>query len=198
MKKGSGRKKVLAIVIACLAVLVVFAVFFSIDYSNSHDVIWLGKYKGLTVSADGAESPEAALVGVIVQRTKFGRALDQKMDERFDKTWKYFVDEATYFQMSFDAYLTTYYKTDEESFRKVVRESAEASVREEAVLLAIAERESITVTDEEFDSALPGLMEAAGYTDEIAFSRSVNYEDLRKQMLMERVTEFLMKENTVQ
>ena len=194
---SSGKKKVLIIAIVCFAVLTLFGVLVFLDYSNSHEVVWLGKYKGLKVSSSGADSPEDALLGVIVQRTKFGSALDDKIEQKYDKTMKYFEDEAEYFKLSFAEYLKTYYQTDEEAFRKSVRSTAEEAAKQEAVLHAVAERESIQFTEEEFDAILPELMEAYGYTDETLFSRSYNFTELRDEQLLKKVTKYLMEQNTI-
>ena len=196
-KTTGGRKKVLTIVIVCLAVLVVFGVLVLLDYSNSHEVVWLGKYKGLKVSAEGADSPEDALLRVIVQRTKFGNALDDKIDAKYDKTMKYFKDEAEYFKLDFAEYLKTYYQTDEEEFEKTIRSSSEDEAKQEAVLRAVAEKESIRFTEEELEAMLPELMEAYGYTDETLFSRAYNFADLREEQLFKKVTQYLMEQNTI-
>ncbi len=194
---SSGKKKVLIIAIVCFAVLTLFGVLVFLDYSNSHEVVWLGKYKGLKVSSSGADSPEDALLKVIVQRTKFGSALDDKIEQKYDKTMKYFEDEAEYFKLGFAEYLKTYYQTDEEAFRKSVRDTAEETAKQEAVLRAVAERESIQFTEEEFDAILPELMESYGYTDETLFSRSYNFTELRDEQLLKKVTKYLMEQNTI-
>lgn len=195
--KKSKKRRILIVAAACLAVLAVFAVLVYLDYSGSHEVVKLGRYKGLTVSASGEDSPEDALVKAIVGRTIFGRALDRTIEEKYEDTMDYFAKEAEYFQVGLEELIEKYYNADPEEFRRTARSTTEETVKQTAVLHAIAEKENIELTDGEYEDAIPMLMAAHGYTDREQFLREIDVTALRDELLQEKVIYFLMEQNTV-
>ncbi|MBP5463387.1 MAG: hypothetical protein J6Y20_14875 [Lachnospiraceae bacterium] len=197
MKKSNKKRTILIVVIACIVVMAVFAVLVYLDYSGSHEVVKLGRYKGLTVSASGADSPEDALVEAVVKHTIFGRALKQTIEDKYNDTMNYFESEAEYFQISLEEHVEKYYNTNLEDFRKTVRSTTEETVKQTAVLHAIAEKENIKISDEEYETALPMLMSAHGYTDRSQFLREIDVESLLDELLQEKVINYLLEQNTV-
>ena len=198
MKKGRQKRKIIIIVVACIVALAAFGVLLYLDYSNSHEVMKLGRYTGLTVTASAGKSAEEAIVEEIVNHSRFGRAMDRKIEEKYDEAMKHFTDEAEFYKLSLSAYLEKYFKTTEKEFRETVRKTAEETARETAVLLEIAKKENLVITDEEFRKKLPEVMESYGYTDEKQFAADVNFDSLREEMLQDKVREYLMTKNTAQ
>ena len=197
MKKGKKKRTILIVALACLAVMAVFAVLVYLDYSGSHEVVKLGRYKGLTVSASGTDTPGDAIVDDIADRTIFGRALKQTVEDKYNETMSYFEKEAEDFQISLKEHVEKYYNTDLEKFRESVRSTTEAAVKQSAVLHAIAEKENIEISDEDFEREIPMLMADHGYTDRSQFFREIDVTSLRDELLQEKVIDFLLEQNTV-
>lgn len=198
VKKGSRKRRILVIGILCLAVLAVFSVLAYLDYSGSHTILRLGQYTGLSVTAADGKEPEDVLVDEIVRRTRFGRAIKKKAEEKYEEAMKVFASDAEYRQMSLSEYIEKYYQKTEEEFREDVRKTAAETVRQDEVIRAIAEKENIVITDAEFDLVLPDIMEAYGYSDKTQFSQDVDFEMLRDELLQEKVIEYLLTRNTAQ
>ena len=70
-------------------------------------------------------------------------------------------------------------------------------MKQTAVLHAIAEKENIKISDEEYETALPMLMSAHGYTDRSQFLREIDVESLLDELLQEKVINYLLEQNTV-
>ena len=198
VKKGSRKRRILVIGILCLAVLAVFSVLAYLDYSGSHTILRLGQYTGLSVTAADGKEPEDVLIDEIVRRTRFGRAIKKKAEEKYEEAMKVFASDAEYRQMSLSEYIEKYYQKTEEEFREDVRKTAAETVRQDEVIRAIAEKENIVITDAEFDLVLPDIMEAYGYSDKTQFSQDVHFEMLRDELLQEKVIEYLLTRNTAQ
>jgi FKBP-type peptidyl-prolyl cis-trans isomerase (trigger factor) len=195
--KKPWKRRIIIIVAAVVVVLTVFGVLFYIEYSDEHEVIRLGQYRDLTVSSSGAESAEDALVTMIVQRTIFGRAMDRKVEEKYEDAMAYFESEAAYFQLALPDYIKKYYATDEKEFRDSVHSTAETTVKQAAVLHAIAEKENIELTNEEFEAMMPSLLETYGYTSEAEMAKAVDLQSVRDELFQEKVIDYLMTQNTV-
>ena len=131
-------------------------------------------------------------------RTRFGRAIKEKAEEKYEEAMKVFASDAEYRQMSLSEYIEKYYQKTEEEFREDVRKTAAETVRQDEVIRAIAEKENIVITDAEFDLVLPDIMEAYGYSDKTQFSQDVDFEMLRDELLQEKVIEYLLTRNTAQ
>lgn len=198
VKKGSRKRRILVIGILCLSVLAVFSVLAYLDYSGSHTILRLGQYTGLSVTAADGKEPEDVLIDEIVRRTRFGRAIKKKAEEKYEEAMKVFASDAEYRQMSLSEYIEKYYQKTEEEFREDVRKTAAETVRQDEVIRAIAEKENIVITDAEFDLVLPDIMEAYGYSDKTQFSQDVDFEMLRDELLQEKVIEYLLTRNTAQ
>ena len=105
-------------------------------------IIRLGRYKGLTVEA-GDKSAEDALLDAIIEKTSFGRKLKFEVEEKYKNSMQVFEEEAKYYGLSLAGYLERYYGMGEDEFRKEVRSTTEITVRQSAVLQAVAEKEKI-------------------------------------------------------
>lgn len=200
LKKKDGKwgwKRFLILCIAIAALVALAGWLISRALREPVELEKLGKYLDLKVDAKGAEA-EDAIVKAVVERAKFGSKLDDRVEDEYRQSMDYFAREAEYFQMELGAYLQKNYGMDEKTFRKKVRATAEDTIKESLVLLAIAEKEHIEITSEEFEEAMPILMEAYGYSDRNKFIQDVDLEALRVELLQEKVIEFLLAHNTVE
>ena len=173
--KKPWKRRIIIIVAAVVVVLAVFGVLFYIEYSDEHEVIRLGQYRDLTVSSSSAESAE----------------------EKYEDAMAYFESESAYFQLALPDYIKKYYATDEKEFRDSVHSTAETTVKQAAVLHAIAEKENIELTNEEFEAMMPSLLETYGYTSEAEMAKAIDLQSVRDELFQEKVIDYLMTQNTV-
>ena len=157
LKKKDGKwgwKRFLILCIAIAALVALAGWLISRALREPVELEKLGKYLNLKVDAKGAEA-EDAIVKAVVERAKFGSKLDDRVEDEYRQSMDYFAREAEYFQMELGAYLQKNYGMDEKTFRKKVRATAEDTIKESLVLLAIAEKEHIEITSEEVEEAMP-------------------------------------------
>ncbi len=195
-QKGNPKKKLLLLIPIILVTLVLIGLVLYLDFSGEHVIIRLGRYKGLTVEA-GSKSAQDAILDAIIDKTSFGRKLKFEVEEKYKNSMTVFEEEAKYYGLSLAGYLERYYGMDEDEFRKEVKATSEITVRQSAVLHAIAEKEKIEFTEAELDEAVPIIMEEYGYTDERQFYQEIDIATIRNELLEQKVIEFLLKENTV-
>lgn len=97
-------------------------------------------------------------------------------------------DIAAYYSISADDYTSYIYGMSAEVF---VNAYAEQGVKQDFTLQAIANREGLTVSDEELQSRLEEYASNAGYTSVEEFIGEISKEDYRDYFMSEKVLEFL-------
>lgn len=194
--KTSKKKWIVIGIVLTVVILTLVGVVLYLDYSDSHMVVRLGKYRGLNVDAKGKEA-EDAVTEAIVANTWFGSACDDQIELDYARSIKGFEMEAEYLKKDFETFTKDNYNMTEKEFRAMVKEATRDTIRQTAVLHAIAEKENITLSDAEFAKAMPYLMEAYGYTDEEEFATDVDLNELRDELLQEKVMAFLVTQNEI-
>jgi len=100
-------------------------------------------------------------------------------------------DYATAYGLDFESFLSQYMNMTKEEYNAQSIEYAKTAAKESLVIMAIANKEGITVTDEEFDEAVDNYVETYGYSSEEEFTSSTNMDDFREYILTSKVEEFL-------
>jgi len=195
MKLSRKYRIMIVVVLVLLVSAVIFFVLYR-DYSDSHELLKLSGYTNLTIDAEGREA-EDAIVDAIAAKSRFGRAFRTRVEKAYRESMAVFEKEAEYFRMELGAYIEQNYDMSEEEFRQEVRKTTEQEEKRSVVLHEIAEREKIVFTDEEFETVLPFLMEAYGYSDEQEFALNHDYKAFRDSFLQEKVLAYLVKNNTI-
>lgn len=107
-----------------------------------------------------------------------------------------FVNYATAYGMDLNTFLTQYYGTTEEAFNTQVEEGAANSTRQAMACALIAQKEGITVTDEELNADLEANYANLGYESVEAYKENASVEDYRDYLLTNKVLDFII-ENAV-
>ena len=84
-----------------------------------------------------------------------------------------------------------------EEFEKQVDDAAKASIKQTMVTEAIADKEKIKMSDDEYEEQLKKIAESFGYEDVDALKDSAEEDDLKDMVLNNLVREWLT-ENCVQ
>ena len=100
---------------------------------------------------------------------------------------------ASAYGMDYATFLAMMMGMNEEEFNTAAEEASKQSVANEMLLLAVADQEGITLSDEEYEAGLESYAEEAGMTvDELKESYEEN--ELKQSVYLDKVLEFLMSE----
>ena len=107
-----------------------------------------------------------------------------------------FVNYAAGAGVDLNTFLTQYYGMTEDMFNTQVEEGAANSTRQAMACALIAQKEGITVTDEELNADLEANYANLGYESVEAYKENASIEDYRDYLLTNKVLDFII-ENAV-
>ncbi len=174
------------------------------DYVNVED----GKYKEIAFSiyppADDSEEAKAAWqtevdteimtqLFALYPISEYPEDLMNYVAGSLVQTYRQYADM---YGLEFDSFLKTYLKTDQESFSKQVQTAAQQTLKEEMLLKAVAEKENITVSDDEYEKGCENYASQYGYDSADALKQAFDEPTIRISLLMDKTFDYL--EKTVQ
>ena len=98
---------------------------------------------------------------------------------------------AEMYGMDFASFLQTYLQMAESTFRQQVQTAAEQTLKEELLLKAVAEKENITVSDEEYEQGCVNYAAKYGYEAPEALKQAFDEPTIRISLLMDKTFEYL-------
>lgn len=159
---------------------------------SEKSVVRLGDYSDLTYTATNRDDAGTQVVDQLVERSRFGGLVKKNAEELAEQTIKRYQSNANYMEVTLEEYLSFYFGTTEEDFKKDVETSSLQVAKEEAVTDAVADKEGITLSDMQYETLLYRYMEMAGYTERELFLKDYNEKELRKQMRRDITVDFLL------
>ena len=159
---------------------------------SEKSVVRLGDYSDLTYTATNRDDAGTQVVDQLVERSRFGGLVKKNAEELAEQTIKRYQSNANYMEVTLEEYLSFYFGTTEEDFKKDVEASSLQVAKEEAVTDAVADKEGITLSDMQYETLLYRYMEMAGYTERELFLKDYNEKELRKQMRRDITVDFLL------
>lgn len=159
---------------------------------SEKSVVRLGDYSDLTYTATNRDDAGTQVVDLLVERSRFGGLVKKNAEELAEQTIKRYQSNANYMEVTLEEYLSFYFGTTEEDFKKDVEASSLQVAKEEAVTDAVADKEGITLSDMQYETLLYRYMEMAGYTERELFLKDYNEKELRKQMRRDITVDFLL------
>ncbi len=159
---------------------------------SEKSVVRLGDYSDLTYTATNRDDAGTQVVDQLVERSRFGGLVKKNAEELAEQTVKRYQSNANYMEVTLEEYLSFYFGTTEEDFKKDVEASSLQVAKEEAVTDAVADKEGITLSDMQYETLLYRYMEMAGYTERELFLKDYNEKELRKQMRRDITVDFLL------
>ncbi|MCR5530451.1 MAG: hypothetical protein K6F26_01205 [Lachnospiraceae bacterium] len=159
---------------------------------SEKSVVRLGDYSNLTYTATNRDDAGTQVVDQLVERSRFGGLVKKNAEELAEQTIKRYQSNANYMEVTLEEYLSFYFGTTEEDFKKDVEASSLQVAKEEAVTDAVADKEGITLSDMQYETLLYRYMEMAGYTERELFLKDYNEKELRKQMRRDITVDFLL------
>ncbi len=98
---------------------------------------------------------------------------------------------ARMYGMDFASFLRTYLQQDETTFDAQVKKAADQTLKEELLLKAIAEKENITVSEEEYAQGCEDYAVRYGYESADALRQAFDESTIRISLLMDKVFAYL-------
>lgn len=139
---------------------------------------------------------EIALIDAAMANCTFKEPPKAMVDQYYDRVMDRMKKIAAAGGMSFETLITQYYQSSMEEFEENAREGAAQSCKESIMLQAIANREGITVSQEDIDAALQERTEKGGYENVEALKADLGADYYEDYAMSDKVLAFL-RENAV-
>jgi trigger factor len=102
----------------------------------------------------------------IIEETEVLKYPEGEVEKQMEETnaqYKAMADNYGY--EDWDKFLSEYFQIDQAEYDEQIKLYAEAIVKQEMVIYAIAEKEKISISDEEFEEYLNDMLKASGFED---------------------------------
>ena len=121
--------------------------------------------------------------------------------ELVDKFYQVNINNMTYqagmYGMDLETFVSAYYGMDSETFEAETVAAAEISAKQAMVCLKIAQEENLSVSDEELNTSAEERFAEYGYTTADDFKASIDMEEYRDSLLLNKVVDFLVENATI-
>ncbi|MCC8137224.1 MAG: trigger factor [Clostridiales bacterium] len=119
------------------------------------------------------------------------------VDYSMDEAISYYEYYAALFSMEYEDFIEAYFGSVE-TFETELEEAVKDGVKQELVLMAIAETEELDLTDEEYEAGLEQYASDYGYDSGEDMEAEYGETEMRRYILLDKVFEFLVENNTVE
>ncbi len=119
------------------------------------------------------------------------------VDYSMDEAISYYEYYAALFSMEYEDFIEAYFGSVE-TFETELEEAVKDGVKQELVLMAIAEAEELDLTDEEYEAGLEQYASDYGYDSGEDMEAEYGETEMRRYILLDKVFEFLVENNTVE
>jgi len=144
------------------------------------------------------ETDKAAVLQTVIDTSAVTEYPQQELEERITAM----VENVTEIAESYDVDVETllsYYGYDSDTFMDQVESSVTTYINERMIIVAIADKEGITVTEQELEDKINEMLELTGLSDKDTLSETYGYtgdEDYCYEVLYDKIQE-LVYENAV-
>lgn len=128
----------------------------------------------------------------VLENTEVKKYPEDELNEMVDSLREQYESAAEYYEMDFSSFLQDQMGMTEEEFDEEARSAVEATLKEKMVTEAIADKEKIKYTDEEYEAELKELAELYGYEDVDSLKETTEEEDLEDYVLGNTVKNWLV------
>lgn len=133
----------------------------------------------------------------VLEKSKVKKYKKKDVNEVADSLIAQYKSAAEYYGMEYEAFIEEQMGTTIEEFEEQVNTAAESSVKQSMVTEAIAEKEKLELTDEEYEAQLKKMAKTYGYEDTDALKEAAEEDDL-KEMALNNVVKEWLTDNCVQ
>ena len=133
----------------------------------------------------------------VLDNTEIKKYPEKEVKKISDALVEQYKTTAEYYQQDYETFIQDQMGYSVEEFEKQVDDAAKASIKQTMVTEAIADKEKIKMSDDEYKDQLKKIAESFGYEDVDALKDSAEEDDLKDMALNNMVREWLT-ENCVQ
>ncbi len=133
---------------------------------------------------------QAAVWNTVRESATINDYPEELVNKYIEQVNTYYSGYAQQYEMELDEFMTTYFGSTVEEYAKSVAE-------EEMIFNCIAAKENINVTDEDVNAAAEELAPSYGYENAEAFLEAYTVEEIRSNLIYEKVMEFLVENSVV-
>ena len=130
------------------------------------------------------------------KKEKYPEEQTKKVEEQITKQYE---DYAKQNNMELKDFLEQQMQMDEKTFKQQVKEYAKSVVKEDMIVMAIAEKEGIEVSSDEYDKFIADQLKSYGYTEESykeqtgkTFEEANGEESIMAQIYKDKVLDFIL------
>ena len=133
----------------------------------------------------------------VLDNTEIKKYPEKEVKKISDALVEQYKTTAEYYQQDYETFIQDQMGYSVEEFEKQVDDAAKASIKQTMVTEAIADKEKIKMSDDEYKDQLKKIAESFGYEDVDSLKDSAEEDDLKDMALNNMVREWLT-ENCVQ
>jgi trigger factor len=158
------------------------------DYSSEE---LAGQDVVFTVTVNEIVEDEDAIWEQAVSNATVNEYPESELEKAYTNMENYYKSFAEYYSMEY-ADLLSQFGSTEETFREDFKDVVEENISEKLVALAIAKKENLSISDDEYDEKAAEYVENYGYESTEAMEEQVTKEVILEQMLMEKARQFVI------
>ena len=207
----AGKAVVFTVTVKSRQILVVPALD-DIFVKDNSDVNTVAEYTTFIKEQITAEKTDAAILaqkqklwGSIVSASEVIKYPDKEVQDVVDSTVTEYKGYAEQYEMEYVEFLQQYVGVEDEAdFNAQVAEYAKVLVKEEMMLFYIADKEDISITNDEYEQFIKDTLEDYGYTEETfkelqgkTYEDAVGKDTIHRQLYLTKVQDFILSKAVV-
>lgn len=130
---------------------------------------------------DQLKTKTTQLYDRILEETEAPEPIDELVDYEYDKLLAFYKDQAKKegYEDDFATFLMGFFTYTEEEFYDMLEEYADTTVSQKMIIMALAEKENVKVTEKEYKKKKQDIFEASELSSEEAFEKAygMNLDD---------------------
>lgn len=143
------------------------------------------------------QDAEALVINTIAENTTFKKEPPKAMIDRYANTLtSNLTFQAQSMGTTLEQFMMLYYGMDAETYPQEIQTQAVNTAKQYIVIKAIADQESLNVSEEELQSSFEEMAANAGYESVDEYKEAINLEGFKEYLMSEKVLNML-RENAV-
>lgn len=144
---------------------------------------------------------ENGVLDYLIQNSKIPLIPRSMVDEYVENMETYYKSMSEMYNMEFNEFITSYMGTTEEEFKTETKKSAVNYMQSSIILKAIAAKDNITISDEEYDAYLNDFATENGYSSsadlKTALESNNEVEQMKEEVLFNKVMRMVYEKNNM-
>ena len=146
---------------------------------------------------DALQDVQTQIITMVTENATVTEVPQELIDRFYNVNKNNMAYNAMMYGMDLESFVSAYYGMDAETFEKETVAAAETSAKQALVCLAIAENENLTLTEEDVEKAIEENYASYGYADADTFKKSIDLEEYKDSLLLNKVLDFLVENATI-